>query len=107
MHYRRIPASGEELPVIGLGTWQKFSRADPALVEVLHRFSAAGGRVIDTSPMYGNAEKIVGELKTNIEKPFLATKVWTRGRENGIEQMQQSRRLLRATQIDLMQIHNL
>jgi diketogulonate reductase-like aldo/keto reductase len=107
MLYRKIPTSGEEIPVIGLGTWQTFSRADPALVEVLRRFSAAGGRVIDTSPMYGNAEKIVGELKTNVEKPFLATKVWTRGRENGIEQMQQSRRLLRATQIDLMQIHNL
>ncbi len=107
MFYRKIPTSGEELPVIGLGTWQTFGRPTPALVEVLRRFSAAGGRVIDTSPMYGNAEKVVGELKTNVAQPFLATKVWTRGRENGIEQMQQSRRLLRTTQIDLMQIHNL
>ena len=107
MFYRKIPTSGEELPVIGLGTWQTFSRSSPALVEVLRRFSAAGGRVVDTSPMYGDAEKVVGELKTNVAKPFLATKVWTRGRENGIDQMQQSRRLLHATQIDLMQIHNL
>jgi diketogulonate reductase-like aldo/keto reductase len=107
MFYRKIPTSGEELPVIGLGTWQTFSRATPALVEVLRRFSAAGGRVIDTSPMYGDAERVVGELETNVAQPFLATKVWTRGRENGIDQMQQSRRLLRTTQIDLMQIHNL
>ena len=107
MFYRKIPTSGEELPLIGLGTWQRFNRPNPALAEVLRRFSAAGGRVIDSSPMYGNAEKIVGELKTHVAKPFLATKVWTRGREEGIAQMQQSRRLLRATQIDLMQIHNL
>src|SRR5437667_8748584 len=107
MFYRKIPTSGEELPVIGLGTWQTFSSASPQLVEVLRRFSAAGGRLIDTSPMYGNSERVVGELKTKVEKSFLATKVWTRGRENGIDQMQQSRRLLRATQIDLMQIHNL
>jgi diketogulonate reductase-like aldo/keto reductase len=107
MLYRKIPTSGEELPVIGLGTWQTFERSNPALIEVVRRFSAGGGRVIDTSPMYGNAERVVGELKSNVANPFLATKVWTRGRENGIEQMQQSRRLMRATQIDLMQIHNL
>lgn len=107
MLYRKIPTSGEELPVIGLGTWQTFTRSSPQLIEVLRRFSAAGGRVIDTSPMYGDAERVVGELKTHVAKPFLATKVWTRSRENGIDQMQQSRRLLRATQIDLMQIHNL
>src|SRR5580765_7193589 len=105
MFYRKIPSSGEELPVIGLGTWQTFTQSSPALIEVLRRFSAAGGRLIDTSPMYGSAEKVAGELKRHVDKPFLATKVWTRGRDEGIEQMSQSRRLLRATEIDLTQVH--
>jgi diketogulonate reductase-like aldo/keto reductase len=107
MFYRKIPTTGEELPLIGLGTWKSFSRATPALGEVLRRFSAAGGRVIDTSPMYGNSEKVVGELKENVDQPFIATKVWARGKDKGIDQMLQSMHLLQTTQIDLMQIHNL
>ncbi|HEY8132757.1 MAG TPA: aldo/keto reductase [Thermoanaerobaculia bacterium] len=111
MHLRKIPRSGEELSVIGLGTWKTFDiaseRGRRPLIEVVERFSAAGGRVIDTSAMYGRAEEVVGELKAHARQPFLATKVWTRGREAGIEQMKRSMRRLRATQIDLMQIHNL
>jgi diketogulonate reductase-like aldo/keto reductase len=111
MHLRKIPRSGEELPVIGLGMWKTFDvaseRGRRPLVEVLDRFSAAGGRVIDTSPMYDKAEEVVGELKSHVPQPFLATKVWTRGREEGIQQMKQSMRFLRTHQIDLMQIHNL
>src|SRR3954452_16375970 len=88
---RAIPKSGEELPVIGLGTWQTFdvggSERHP-LIGVLERFAAAGGKVIDTSPMYGRAEEVVGALRP--VDGFLATKVWTRGREHGIEQMRRS-----------------
>jgi len=108
MQSRPIPSSGELLPVIGLGTWQTFDVAGAArakLVPVVERFAAGGGRVIDTSPMYGRAEESVGELKP--PEAFLATKVWTRGREHGIEQMERSMRLLRATTIDLIQVHNL
>jgi len=108
---RKIAKSGEEIPVIGLGTWKTFdvagARARRPLVEVLERFSAAGGRLIDSSPMYRNAEEVVGALSSHVARPFIATKVWTRGREEGIEQMKRSMALLRATQIDLMQIHNL
>jgi len=108
MHHRAIPSSGELLPVIGLGTWQTFDVAGAArakLVPVVERFAAGGGRVIDTSPMYGRAEEAVGELKP--PDAFLATKVWTEGREHGIEQMERSMRLLRTSRIDLMQVHNL
>lgn len=101
----------EQLPRIGLGTWKTFDvasdRARRPLANVVRRFSELGGRVIDTSPMYGKAEEVVGELKSNVKEPFIATKVWTRGREAGIEQMKRSMRLLRATQLDLIQIHNL
>lgn len=108
MQSRPIPSSGEPLPVIGLGTWQTFDVAGAArakLVPVVERFAAGGGRVIDTSPMYGRAEEAVGELKP--PNAFLATKVWTQGREDGIEQMERSMRLLRATTLDLIQVHNL
>jgi len=108
MQSRSIPSSGELLPVIGLGTWQTFDVAGAArakLVPVVERFAAGGGRVIDTSPMYGRAEEAVGELKP--PDAFLATKVWTEGRDEGIEQMERSMRLLRANTIDLIQVHNL
>src|ERR1043165_8616321 len=88
---RPIPSSGEILPVVGLGTWQTFDVAGAArakLVPVVERFAAGGGRVIDTSPMYGRAEEAVGELKP--ANAFLATKVWTTGRDEGIEQMERS-----------------
>jgi diketogulonate reductase-like aldo/keto reductase len=109
---RAIPRTGEQLPVVGLGTWQTFDvgssdRERRPLVEVLRRFSAAGGRVIDSSPMYGRAEAVVGRLKEHVPGVFLATKVWTRGRERGIEQMEQSMRLFGVEPIDLVQVHNL
>ena len=112
---RAIPSSGEKLPVIGLGTWQAFDvdlTADNRrqLGDVLSLFVKLGGRVIDTSPMYGRAENVIGELTAALgirDKVFLATKVWTRGKENGIKSMEHSMALLRAKRIDLMQVHNL
>ena len=112
---RRVPASGERLPVIGLGTWQVFDAgADTArratLRETLGEFARAGGRVIDSSPMYGSSEAVVGDLSADLglrQKLFLATKVWTTGREAGEQQMERSRSRLRAERLDLMQVHNL
>ena len=116
MERRKIPASGEELPVIGLGTWQGFDVGESAeerapLAGVLDALFESGGSVIDSSPMYGAAEGVVGDLlvqkKTPREKAFIATKVWTRGRDAGIAQMRQSMKLLRVSRLDLMQVHNL
>jgi diketogulonate reductase-like aldo/keto reductase len=112
---RPIPSSGELLPVIGLGTWQAFDvgsgQAERApLVAVLRTLFAAGAVVIDSSPMYGRAEAVVGDLLDAAkarEKAFVATKVWTGGRAEGIAQMQRSAERMRAPRIDLMQIHNL
>lgn len=115
MRTRIVPRTGEELPVVGLGTWQTFDvgpeEGDRApLREVLRRFFAAGGRVIDSSPMYGRAEEVAGDLVAElapIPGPFLATKVWTRGQAAGEAQMATSLRRLRQTPLDLMQVHNL
>ncbi|MGH9369476.1 MAG: aldo/keto reductase [Thermoanaerobaculia bacterium] len=115
MRTRPIPSSGEALPVVGVGTWQTFdvgsSTADRRpLEEVLTRLVAGGGKVVDSSPMYGRAEGVVGEIAEKLSlRPslFLATKVWTTGRENGVEQMERSFRELRTDRIDLMQVHNL
>ena len=111
---RRIPSSGEEIPVIGLGTSGPFevgdSRTERApLAEVLEGFFAAGARLIDTSPMYSSAERVLGELLTDAmhQRAFLATKVWTRGERSGIEQMRHSAQLLRRERLDLIQVHNL
>lgn len=112
---RPIPRTGEALPVIGLGTYRTFdvggSAAERApLEEVLQRFVQRGGTVIDSSPMYGNAETVVGDLASALglaDRLFYATKVWTTGREAGIRQMEQSLRRLRVARLDLMQIHNL
>src|SRR5437867_4557173 len=112
---RTVPSSGEKLPVIGLGTWRAFdvdltSDIRRQLQEVLSLFVKLGGRVIDSSPMYGRAEEVIGELAAALgirEKLFLATKVWTRGKENGIKSIQRSMALLRTNRIDLMQVHNL
>ena len=112
---RAIPSTGEKLPVIGLGTWQAFdvdltTDNRRQLGDVLSLFVKLGGRVIDMSPMYGRAEEMIGELATALgiqDKIFLATKVWTRGKENGIKSMERSMALLRAKRIDLMQVHNL
>lgn len=115
MIQRRIPSSGETIPAIGLGTWRTFDVGkSPAerepLKEVLERFVALGGRVIDSSPMYGTAEMVVGDLAADLgitRKLFFATKVWTSGREAGVAQMEQSLRRFRIARVDLMQIHNL
>src|SRR5215475_575696 len=115
MLMRAIPSSGERLPVIGLGTWQAFdvdlnAGTRRQLEEVLSRFVELGGRVIDSSPMYGRAEQVIGELTSSLgirEKLFLATKVWTRGKQSGIESMERSLALFRTNRIDLMQVHNL
>jgi diketogulonate reductase-like aldo/keto reductase len=122
---RAIPSSGEKLPVIGLGTWRTFDvdltlDNRRQLGDVLSLFMKLGGRVIDTSPMYGRAEDVVGDLTATLgirdrfatANPsggglFLATKVWTRGKENGIRSMERSMVRLRTKQIDLMQVHNL
>ena len=116
---RPIPKTGEMLPVIGLGTWQTFdvgqaNNDDAAaldnLAAVLRLFFEGSGTVIDSSPMYGRAEAIVGELLAKMharERAFLATKVWTSGREAGIAEMRRSAELLKTRVIDLMQIHNL
>lgn len=110
---RKIPRTGEALPVIGMGTWQTFdvSAAErAALVGVLETFLAAGGRVIDSSPMYGQAEDAVGDVIARAgasAHPFLATKVWTEGRSAGISEMTRSLRLMRTDKLDLMQVHNL
>src|SRR6266853_820882 len=111
---RRIPSSGEEIPVIGLGTSGPFEVGESAaerapLGEVLAAFFASGARLIDTSPMYSTAERVLGELMTADmhRRAFLATKVWTRGERAGVEQMTQSGQLLKSTPLDLIQVHNL
>ena len=112
---RRIPSSGESLPVIGLGTYKGFDvgsgiKERAALGDVLSNLFSLGGSVLDSSPMYGRAEGVAGDLlaaQHAHEKAFVATKVWTEGRNAGIDQMNRSMKLLRCEQIDLMQIHNL
>jgi diketogulonate reductase-like aldo/keto reductase len=112
---KSIPSSGEQLPVIGIGTWQTFHVGDDAgqrapLREVLREFFARGGTLIDSSPMYAEAEEVAGDLVAELgehERLFAATKVWTFGREEGIAQMERSMRRMRVKQMDLMQVHNL
>ncbi len=112
---RAIPSSGEKLPVIGLGTWQVFDvnltpENEKQLGEVLSLFVKLGGRVIDSSPMYGRSEEVIGALATKLgirEKLFLATKVWTRGKQEGIDSMERSLTRMQTKRIDLMQVHNL
>lgn len=112
---RPIPSSGEPLPVVGVGTWQTFDVGASAperaeLKDVLRLLVEAGGSVVDSSPMYGRAEGVVGDLSAELglrDKLFFATKVWTRGRDSGIRQMEDSLRLMRSQRVDLMQVHNL
>ncbi len=112
---RPIPSSGEMLPIVGVGTWKTFdvgasaSEREP-LREVLSQLTMQEATVVDTSPMYGQAEKVIGDLSVDLsinQKLFMATKVWTNGREAGINQMNDSFALLKRNSIDLMQIHNL
>jgi len=115
MMKRAIPRSGEGLPVVGVGTWQTFDVGPGAperaeLKDVLKRLTELGGSVIDSSPMYGKAEGVAGDLSSDLglrPKLFLATKVWKHGRSPGIQQMETSFRLMRTQVMDLMQVHNL
>lgn len=110
-----IPKTDESLPAIGLGTWQTFdigpgkSSREP-LKEVLREFVRLGGSVVDSSPMYGKSESVVGDLAAELgvhKRLFVATKVWTTGREAGIRQMEESFKRLRVQRMDVMQVHNL
>ncbi|RYZ02630.1 MAG: aldo/keto reductase [Comamonadaceae bacterium] len=115
MNTRPIPSTGEALPVIGCGTWIGFDHAAGSaehqrLPGVLKALFDAGGALLDSSPMYGRAEQNTGDLLQQAgarDKAFVATKVWTRGRQEGIAQMEQSMRRLGTSRIDLMQVHNL
>ncbi|TFV93911.1 aldo/keto reductase [Oxalobacteraceae bacterium OM1] len=115
MLQRKIPSSGEALPVVGLGTWQTFDvggdqTARAELKTVLRSFVELGGRLLDSSPMYGSSEEVAGDLAGELKlraKLFVATKVWTSGKQAGIRQMEDSLRKLRADPIDLLQVHNL
>jgi diketogulonate reductase-like aldo/keto reductase len=115
MLMKPIPSTGEQMPVVGLGTWPVFDvgtdeTARRPLREVVRLLVETGGAMIDTSPMYGRSEGVVGDLVADLglrDKVFLATKVWISGRERGTEQMARSARLMQASVIDLMQIHNL
>lgn len=112
---RKIPSSGEEIPCVGLGTSQAFDVGGDAqmraqLAEVLKAFVDGGATLIDSSPMYGRSEKVIGDLSSDLgisDKLFGATKVWTTGTQSGIDQMEESMDLMKIRPMDLMQIHNL
>ena len=113
--FRQVPTTGERIPIVGLGTWQAFdiSPAEPDWADAtraVELFLRSGGRVIDSSPMYGKAEAAIGKIlgsANKLPRPLLATKVWTSGREAGRRQVEQSFRLLQTKVIDLLQVHNL
>lgn len=113
---RPVPGTDEQLPVSGMGSARTFdvnpadAEAMARLKKVLQAFYDGGGRVLDTSPMYGNAEVVLGQLLSELgltDKLWIATKVWTRGRDNGIEQMERSLERLGRDQLELIQVHNL
>lgn len=110
---RTIPSSGEMLPAIGLGTWKTFDvneKASDPQKNVLINLLAKQATAVDTSPMYGQSEELIGNLSVPLninDKLFVATKVWTTGREAGIDQMNNSFSLLKRKKIELMQVHNL
>lgn len=111
---RKIPSSGESVPIIGIGTSRRYEGTTEAeraqLREVLRRFKDLGGKVIDTAPAYGNAETVVGDLVAELgirDSLFIATKVGAQGRDAGIEQMEQSLKRLRTSKIDLIAVHSL
>lgn len=109
---RAIPATGEALPIIGVGTWQTFDVGNDAAARAQLRdvLELLDGNVVDSSPMYGSSEAVAGELIAGLgmrRRLFIATKVWTSGRAEGIRQMETSFRRLRVERMDLMQVHNL
>lgn len=112
---RPIPATGEPLPVIGLGTWITFNAGTAAsartpLVPVMQTFFDRGGAMIDSSPMYGTSEAVIGDLLTRAprrQRLFAATKVWTYGKSAGERQMESSRRLWGVPKFDLIHVHNM
>jgi diketogulonate reductase-like aldo/keto reductase len=112
---RAIPVSGEKIPVVGLGTWRVFDAGNSkerraGLLEVLKTLYKNEASVIDSSPMYGSSETVIGDLSQQLSiraKLFLATKVWTSGKEDGIRQMNQSFSKMKTEKMDLMQVHNL
>ena len=111
---RAIPSTGELIPMIGMGTTTFDTNDNPQtlaqLVEIMRLFFDGGGKVIDSSPMYGHAETRLGEVMATLaDHPpiFAATKVWTDGKENGITQMQESAKRMRVPRFDLMAVHNL
>ena len=117
MARQKIPsaADGESVPVIGMGTWNTFDvgggeQERAPLKRVLEVFYASGARLIDSSPMYGKAESVTGDLVQQLGKQastFFATKVWTSGRDKGIAQIERSMRAMKTPRLDLLQIHNL
>jgi diketogulonate reductase-like aldo/keto reductase len=112
---RPIPSTKEMLPIVGLGTWETFDvtpkgEEQSQLKDVLKTLVSKGASVVDSSPMYGNAERIVGELSQELDinkQLFVATKVWTSGQAEGIKQMERSFLLFKRKTIDLLQVHNL
>lgn len=112
---RVIPSTNERLPVIGIGTWQTFdigadTKRLASRTELLSAFVSQGGKLVDSSPMYGSSEKVIGDISAKCglrQKLFVATKVWIAGKAAGIRQMNESLAKLRADPIDLLQVHNL
>lgn len=115
MHQRVIPSTGEKVGVIGLGTWQTFDvgaskEKQLPLKAVLRALVEGGGSIVDSSPMYGSSEQVLGDLATQTkleQQLFFATKVWTTGKQSGIEQMKRSMNKIDVNPMDLMQVHNL
>jgi aryl-alcohol dehydrogenase-like predicted oxidoreductase len=115
MWQHKIPHGGESVPMLGLGTWQQFdidrnSKEWNPAKETLKSFLAHGLRIVDSSPMYGRSEAVIGEMLAELDpkaQAFVATKVWTRGRDEGRKQIEQSFQRLRRERIDLLQVHNL
>jgi diketogulonate reductase-like aldo/keto reductase len=112
---RPIPSSGERIPAVGLGTWITFNVGDDPVLQaecaqVMAAFFAGGGRMIDSSPMYGSSQSVVGNGLKRLGRPetlFSAEKVWTSAAANGPAQIEQSRRLWGVERFDLVQVHNL
>ncbi|MEZ5043044.1 MAG: aldo/keto reductase [Saprospiraceae bacterium] len=112
---RTIPGTTQQLPIIGMGTWQTFDIGQAPeersnIKDVLQTFYDLGGRVLDSSPMYGRSEQVLGDLSAELGllgKLFMATKVWTTGKTEGIRQMNSSMQKMRSRPMDLMQVHNL